>query len=328
MIQTAQNNGNVPTLFGTVVSLIIAIAITAAVLVALEIPTVRDSQTAAAQEPLDPFDGLTIEAKAAIVIDIRSGEVLYEKNADVQLPIASLTKVPLVLAVAEVLSPNTLITIPYYASGTGENGHLTKGEIWRVRDVIDFTLIASSNNGAEILADAANEALHERYPESPEHSAALWRMNTIAQELGLNHTYFLNVSGLDISQTQSGAFGSARDMATLYAYAVASEPSLFAATARDHVLLTAISGSAQSALNTNDAQGAIVGLIMGKTGITDLAGGNLAVVFDVGLAHPVVAVVLGSSEQGRFTDTQKLVEAGRTSVTGWSPNQTKETPPE
>ena len=53
---------------------------------------------------------------------------------------------------------------------------------------------------------------------------------------------------------------------------------------------------------------------MGKTGLTDLAGGNLAVVFDVGLAHPVVAVVLGSTESGRFVDMQKLVDAARIAV--------------
>ena len=55
---------------------------------------------------------------------------------------------------------------------------------------------------------------------------------------------------------------------------------------------------------------------MGKTGLTDLAGGNLAVVFDVGLAHPVVAVVLGSTEYGRFEDMQKLVTTARKAIMG------------
>jgi D-alanyl-D-alanine carboxypeptidase len=55
---------------------------------------------------------------------------------------------------------------------------------------------------------------------------------------------------------------------------------------------------------------------MGKTGTTDLAGGNLAIVFDIGLAHPITAVVLGSSERGRFTDMRKLVETARKAVAG------------
>jgi D-alanyl-D-alanine carboxypeptidase len=48
-------------------------------------------------------------------------------------------------------------------------------------------------------------------------------------------------------------------------------------------------------------------LLGSKTGLTDLAGGNLAVVFDAGFDHPVGVVVLGSSEKGRFEDVEKLV---------------------
>ena len=62
-----------------------------------------------------------------------------------------------------------------------------------------------------------------------------------------------------------------------------------------------------SAFNTNEALGELPGLIMGKTGITDLAGGNLGIVFEVSPNHPVVAVVLGSTRDGRFEDMKKLV---------------------
>lgn len=301
---------NAPLLLGALFLIGTGMALTAKT----DIPA-PEVQAAAPVFAVDHFAGLMIEAKAGIIIDMKTGTVLYEKNADVQLPLASITKVPLVLAAAEVLEPERVITIPYYAGGTGESGHLTKGEEWRVREIVDFTLVSSSNNGAGILADAADSALRELYPEAPAGSATLWRMNDLAQDLNLKSTTFLNVSGLDLSTTQAGALGSARDVATLMAYAASSQPSLFAATARDHVLLTAVRGSAQNALNTNDAQGAIAGLIMGKTGFTDLAGGNLAVVFDVGLARPVVAVVLGSSEDGRFTDMQKLVLAAQKTIT-------------
>ena len=297
--------------------LVILIAGAVFALNVFEAPKTEEGEVAAAPVATDAFAGISLEAKAAMVIDIQSGKTLYEKNADTQLPLASLTKVALVLAVSEVLLPDSVITIPYYARGTGESGSLSKGERWRVRDVIDFTLVASSNAGAEILADAANGSLHERFPESPAVSATLWRMNDIARELGLSETYFLNVSGLDFSTSLAGAYGSARDVATLYAYAASSDPSLFAGTAKNGLLITeARGGGVQSAVNTNDAQGAISGLILGKTGFTDLAGGNLAIVFDVGLARPVVAVVLGSSEAGRFDDMQKLVEAARRSITG------------
>ena len=317
MTQTVQLRERRPGFLAAAALVVIAIAIvTIAVAMLEKTRSTPQTQAAAATATLGPFDGIGIEADAAIVIDMQSGKTLYEKNADVQLPIASLTKVALILAVAEVLSLDSIITIPYYAGGAGESGHLLKGSEWRVRDIIDFTLVASSNNGAEILADAANASLSEHYPEAPEDAATLFRMNDMALSLGLQSAFFLNVNGLDLSETLAGAYGSARDVATLYAYAAGSDPSLFAETARNGVLLTDANGTdTQNAVNTNDAQGAIPGLIMGKTGTTDLAGGNLAIVFDMGLAHPVVAVVLGSSDKGRFTDMQTLVASARKSIT-------------
>lgn len=276
-----------------------------------------EDQGAAAVSAVDHFAGITLAAKSAIVIDMQSGETLYEKNAEAQLPLASLTKVALALVVAEALPLDSIITIPYYASGAGSNAHLLKGERWRVADIIDFTLVESSNNGAGILADVANERIRELYPESDQalpHGATISRMNELAHSLGLSQTYFLNVSGLDLSLTQAGAYGSARDMAKLFAYAASAQSGLFAGTAQDGVLLTTANGEKMSASNTNEAQGAIAGLIMGKTGLTDLAGGNLAVVFDVGLSHPIVAVVLGSTEGGRFKDIQELVAVTRRSI--------------
>jgi D-alanyl-D-alanine carboxypeptidase len=271
----------------------------------------------AALSSVDPFSHIAIEAKSAIVIDMRTGETLYEKNADAQLPLASLTKVVLALVVAEALPLDTVITIPYYAGGSQSDSHLLKGERWRLADVIDFTLVESSNNGAGILAEAAHKeflALYNSGAEGP-YGATLARMNELARALGLLQTYFLNVSGLDLSTTQAGAYGSARDMAKLFAYAASAQSNVFAGTARDGMLLTTASGETQTAAsNTNEAQGAIPGLIMGKTGFTDLAGGNLAVVFDVGLSHPVVAVLLGSTEDGRFADMRKLVEITRESL--------------
>lgn len=274
-----------------------------------------EGQRAAVPNALDIFSSVSIEAKSAIVIDMQSGDTLYEKNADAQLPLASLTKVALALVVAEALPLDSVITIPYYAGGSQSDSHLLKGERWRVADVIDFTLVESSNDGSGILAEAANERLEELYgtsdAEGP-HGATIARMNDLARTLGLSQTYFLNVSGLDLSETQAGAYGSARDTAKLFAYAASAQSGAFARTAKNDVLLTTAGGETRtSASNTNRAQGAIPGLIIGKTGFTDLAGGNLAVVFDVGLSHPVVAVVLGSSEDGRFADIGSLAEMTR-----------------
>ena len=273
------------------------------------------ASAAAAFSP-KPFASTTLTAKAAYVLDIPSGETLFSLNPDVQLPLASLTKIPLALVVAESMPLDSIITIPRDTASKGSAERLGKGEKWRVQDVIDFTLVASSNAGAEILAGAADAEIHRRYPQSPENGASLWRMNDLARQLHLTNTYFLNPSGLDVSTTLSGAYGSARDVAHLFAYAVTAEPDLFAGTASNGLLLTSVNGKTTSAFNTNESRDEIQGLILGKTGYTDLAGGNLAIVFDVGLAHPVVAVVLGSTRDGRFDDMQKLVAAARTAVTG------------
>ncbi len=272
------------------------------------------TQTAGVAAAIDPFEGLDITADAAIVIDLQTGKTLYERNADAQLPLASITKVPLALVVADNLPLETTITIPYDTAPLGAKERLGQGEKWSVRDVINFTLVTSSNEGADILARAADSAIRSRYPLAPAGGAALWRMNALAGEIGLAHSYFLNVSGLDESETQSGAYGSARDVAKIFSYAYTHDSGVLSGTARGGLLLTGEDGNTTSAVNTNEALGEIPGLIMGKTGFTDLAGGNLAVLFDVGLAHPVVAVVMHSTREERFTDMKALVAAARTSV--------------
>ncbi len=272
-------------------------------------PAVQTAASAAAQ---DAFADISLKAKSAIVVDMKGSATLYAQNPDVQLPLASLTKIPLALVVREALPEDAVITIPRDTAPPGSAERLVKGEKWRVQDIIDFTLIASSNGGAEILAEAADEAVLSHYRDAPQGKAVLWRMNDLARELGLTHTYFLNVSGLDESTTLAGSYGSARDIATLFAYAASAHPSVFNGTTEGGVLLTSANGRGKTAAyNTNEALGDIPGIVMGKTGFTDLAGGNLAVVFEVSPAHPFVAVVLGSTREGRFDDMRELLERTR-----------------
>lgn len=221
------------------------------------------------------------------------------------------------LAVSQVLSGDDEIAIPYDTAPPGSAETLTRGSVWPVRDVLDFTLIASSNQGADILAAAANSAVHAAYPQSPLTSATsstIWLMNHIAQNLNLTSMYFLNDNGLDLSQTQSGGYGSARDVGTLVAYAASTSLPIFQATIKPTMTFRNVAEQTATAYNTDTALSAIPGIIMGKTGYTDLAGGNLVVVFDAGLGHPIVAVVLGSTESGRFSDMKQLVAASEQAV--------------
>lgn len=257
------------------------------------------------------FDALTLEAQGVFITDITLNKILYTKNADVQLPLASLTKVMLVLAVSEGLSLDDTITISAEAVAKSEGLDLAPGDMWRVQDLIAYTLVASSNAGAEALAEAANEKIRARYPQAPETDATVWRMNSLAQELGLSKTYFLNASGLDLSPTQPSAMGSARDVSVLLAYAYETRPELFESTANESFVTGPINGPRIIAENTNDALYSIPGLHMGKTGFTDLAGGNLSVVFEVEPDRVMVGTVLGSSFDGRFADMIALVRSSQ-----------------
>ena len=266
------------------------------------------SASAAASHPaLQAFAGISLVAKSAIVIDADSREVLYQENSDAQLPLASLSKVPLILAVSEVLSPESVVTIEHATSEISSAGILRAGTQWRVKDLMSYTLVASSNDGALILAQAADESLSAKY-SVPAGSAAVSRMNSLARELGLRSIYFLNPTGLDESATQSGAYGSAYDVALLFTYAAKNSLALFADTATTSITITSVGGHSVMATNTDRALDSIAGIIIGKTGLTDLAGGNLAVVFEH-RGKRYVAVVLGSSDQGRFSDMLQLVSA-------------------
>lgn len=264
-------------------------------------------------DPADPFTSLHVQARAVYVYDVKEGKELFAKNPSAQLPLASITKIALVLAAAEVLPLDSTVTISRAAVERGGGG-LTWGEEWNVRDLVDYTLITSSNTGAEVLAEAANPLLAAKYPKGSKSNATVWRMNALAQEIGMEETYFINATGLDESTTQAGAQSSASDIAKLFAYALRTNRDMFAGTAQTGMPLAPINFPEREAHNTNNALSDITGLIMGKTGTTDLAGGNLAIAFDAAPGHPVIVVVLGSTPEGRFDDIRKLTEATRKAV--------------
>ena len=119
---------------------------------------------------------------------------------------------------------------------------------------------------------------------------------------------------MDESSTQAGALSSARDVATLFAYALKTNQTLFAGTTQKEVPLGPTNFHEREAHNTNNALSDIPDLIMGKTGTTDLAGGNLAIIFNPIPNHPVIIVVLGSTITGRFDDIKALAAATQKAI--------------
>lgn len=259
----------------------------------------------------DPFADLSLSARAAAVYDLESGEMLFAKNANTQLPLASLTKLMTAMVAADLLASNSSITITTSdLAPEGDSGFLV-GERWSFKNLIDFTLITSSNDGARALASAAAAAqLDAPRDLSQSPKKFVDAMNQKASEIGMTQTFFVNETGLDANESLSGSYGSARDVAVMLSYAIQHYPELLAATQDLHQTISS-DVAAHPADNTNQFVNAIPFLIASKTGYTDLAGGNLAVAFDADLNRPLAVVVLGSTQEGRFTDILALVEAAQ-----------------
>lgn len=248
----------------------------------------------------DAFAHVPLEAEAAIVYDLTTGKTLYAKNADAQLPLASLTKLLTVYAALHQLSPNTPITISAAAAHQVAPHALSPGQIFTLSDLARLTLTASLNDGAAAIAEATAESENRSQNEMLAGAAAA---------LGLSQTYAVNGSGLDVSAAVSGGYGSARDLARLAGALAQQAPTITESTTRKYAQAVSKGGTSFKVTNTDPMVSSIPGLLLSKTGYTDLAGGNLALVFDSGIKHPIAVVVLGSSQKARFTDGTTLVAA-------------------
>ena len=262
-------------------------------------PPVARGAEAASTAP-DAFARVPIEAKAAIVYDLAAGKTLYQKNADAQLPLASLTKLLTMYAAFSELSPATPIAIPADVTHLDAPHAFSAGQVFTLSDLARLTLTASLNDGAAAIAEAT---------AARENRSEIAMLAGTAAALGLSQTYAVNGNGLDVSAMISGGYGSARDLARLAGALVKEAPDVAAATTGGTATAVSEGGTSLTVKNTDPMVGNIPHLLLSKTGYTDLAGGNLALVFDVGIGHPVSVVVLGSSPEARFTDGTALVAA-------------------
>ena len=192
----------------------------------------------------------------------------------------------------------------------GDSGFVS-GDSFNLDDLLSYTLLVSSNDGAEAIASAAGafNAPHGEGSTTENRATFIERMNIRARELGLVQTFFTNPTGLDTSQYASGGYGSARDIARLFASAIQAFPNIFEATAYPTFSIETTEHRNIEGENTNETLDMIPNLIAGKTGYTDLAGGNLVVAFNAGLNRPIIVAVLGSTYDGRFRDVSILSEA-------------------
>ena len=193
----------------------------------------------------------------------------------------------------------------------GDSGLLV-GEKWKTTELAKLTLVSSANDGAHSLATAW---VGTEQAFDPNSITFIDEMNQKAKLLGLSQTYFLNETGLDLSSTTAGAYASANDVARLFYRTLSSYPEIFETTSSRQLILKS-ENKTHVIKNTNAGVESIPGIIASKTGYTPIAGGNLVVAIDAGVNHPIVAVVLGSSIEGRFSDMEKLLAATIDHVSG------------
>ncbi len=255
------------------------------------------------------FSDLNLNAKAVYVYDVRTKTVLFAKNEDVRLSLASLTKIMASL-VAEELSPSySVITVSSEAIKSVGDAGLKSGEKWLLRDLIDFSLLTSSNDGMRAVALSLGALSKANASPDEIINDFVGQMNRKASELGLKNTYFVNETGLDESQIKGGAYGTAKDMNTLLEYVLTNKSQLLVATRDVSTTFSSINNSIHKAENTNIIAGEIPGLVASKTGATTTAGGNLVLVFDPELGRPIIISILGSTVEGRFEDAHALINA-------------------
>ena len=102
-------------------------------------------------------------------------------------------------------------------------------------------------------------------------------------------------------------FRSSEDANMLAIYALKTYPEIFKATTLPKISLKSLSNFTHEIKNTNTITNKIPNLLFSKTGFTELAGGNLTIIFKDKLDHEIAVTVLGSSILGRFSDVEKLV---------------------
>lgn len=239
-------------------------------------------------------------AKAAVIYDMRTNRVLYQKNANEQLPLASLTKLMAVETVLSVKTPDTPVQITGKDPRTEGDSGFKAGQTVTLGDLIKFSLVASSNDAIEAAANSLG-------------TDAITKMNEAAKTLGLTQTHFFNATGLDVTSKTSGAYGSAYDVARLAAVFYKDHPDFFELTTKPEVSIEQ-NGKTLTAEATMAPIQHIQGFVAAKTGYTDLAGGNLVAIFDLEPGLTVSAAVLGSTREGRFTDMETLITAAKKSL--------------
>lgn len=251
--------------------------------------------------PMEDGVPIHLTSPCALLMEQQTGRVIFEKNADEQRPVASVTKVMTILLTLEAIDEGRigaedLVTISPHASGMGgSQAFLDAGERCKVQDLLKSVIIASANDSAVALAEHISGA----------EEAFVRRMNERAQELGLTNTHFVNCTGLPAP----GHYMSARDVAHLSrqldAHPLYYEYSTIWMDEMKHN-----SGRVTQLTNTNRLVRFYPGCDGYKTGSTNEARYCMSATAKKD-GMRLIAVVLGASAgQTRFNEARSMLEYG------------------
>ena len=257
---------------------------------------------------------LEVSAKSAVLMDVATGQLLYEQNAHEPLAPASVTKVMTMLLIMEAIDSgriswdDTVTTSEAAAAKGGSQVYLKVGESMSVTDMVKSIAVSSANDCACAMAEhiAGGEA------------AFVDLMNKRAKELGMNDTHFVNCTGLDDSADAKDHKTSAYDIAIMSRELLKNHPDIKKFTT---IWMDTVRDGAFGLSNTNKLVRFYPGATGLKTGFTSQAGYCLsasALREDMEL----IAVVMGcETSKDRFAACKSLLDHGFASYALITPQQ-------
>jgi len=248
------------------------------------------------------ISALKVNAASAISIwadNPNPDKVLFSKNVDTKLSIASISKLMTALVVIDNYDLSQQIVISDKAANqTIEPDQLKAGEKFYVKDLLYAMLIGSDNT--------ASYALSEGVPLGSDINKFVDLMNEKATELGLSNTSFSNPTGLGLSN-----FSTVQDLIKFSEYLLKNHPSILGITTMPEFDLYTVDGKTlHKIINTdellNDSSGLVGRIIGGKTGDTKTAGECLLlVVKPIDRQGYFINVILNSDD--RFGEMKKII---------------------
>ena len=236
----------------------------------------------------------SIKARAAIVVDLTAGQILYQQNQGTRYAEASLTKMMTAMVAADLAPLDTVITVPDAATQVEPNHMgISTGEKLTVRELLEGMLLDSGNDAAEALAMGITDR-----------AKFLDFMNQKAAALHLRATHFTNPSGLDDADHYSSAY----DLAVVGATLLSDYPDIRTIVGSKQVsIYSSPQHKAFNPINIDRLLSTYPGAIGIKPGYTGAAGYCLAAAATRN-GRTILIVVLGSTQH--FTDAATLLDFG------------------